>query len=221
MSDIEFPMLFATFSEWLPLANVMLTAIFAGLTFFILRANRAAVTAMREQLIEQTRPFVHVAVRTRVGAPVLQLTIKNVGKSPAQNLRLQIDRDFFQFGDKQSARNLAMQTAFTQPIDCLPPDTELLFDLDTGPHLFGPDADPKSCPLNFVISADYQHRKHTYSEKTNLDLHPFIGVSVPEHPVVEELGRIRQSIDKLGKIINQSASAISTDKRRDQNAQHV
>ncbi len=221
MLDNNLQMIFAKISEWLPLANVMLTAVFAGLTFFILRANRAAVAAMREQLVEQTRPFVHVGVRARLGTPIVQLAIKNVGKSPAQKLRLHIDRDFYQFGDKRDARNIAKQTAFTQPIDCLPPGTELLFDLGTGPDLFGPVADPKSCPLNFVVSADYKHHEHTYSEKTDLDLNPFMGASVPQHPVVEELGRVRRAIDKLGNVIKQSASAISTDKRKDQNEQHV
>jgi hypothetical protein len=48
----------ANLPEWLTLANVLLTAMFAGLTFFILRANRAAVGAMREQMADQNRPFV-------------------------------------------------------------------------------------------------------------------------------------------------------------------
>ena len=82
----------ANLSEWLTLANVLLTAMFAGLTFFILRANRAAVGAMREQMADQNRPFVSVAVQVRMGTPVLQLLVRNIGRSPAQNLRLCVFR---------------------------------------------------------------------------------------------------------------------------------
>ena len=111
----------ANLSEWLTLANVLLTAMFAGLTFFILRANRAAVGAMREQMADQNRPFVSVSVQVRMGTPIVQLLIRNVGRSPAQNLRLRLDRNFFQYGEKGDGRNLAKQSAFSQAIDCLPP----------------------------------------------------------------------------------------------------
>ena len=95
----------ATWPEWLSLANVLLTATFAFLTFLILRANRAAVAAMRDQMADQNRPYVHVSVQVRLGTPVLQLLVRNVGRSPAENLRLHIDRDFYQFGDRSEARN--------------------------------------------------------------------------------------------------------------------
>lgn len=58
MNHVTSLMVQRTLPEWLTLANVLLTAIFAGLTFFILRANRAAVGAMREQMEDQNRPFV-------------------------------------------------------------------------------------------------------------------------------------------------------------------
>ena len=194
-------------SEWLTLANVLLTAMFAGLTFFILRANRAAVGAMREQMADQNRPFVAVTVQVRMGTPVIQLLIRNVGRSPAQNLRLRLDRDFFQFGEQAESRNLAKQSAFSQSIDCLPPMSELLFDLGMGFEIFKSGADPTICPHTFQVSAEYEYGKNKYSEKTHVDLRPYIGTSVPRHPVVEELERIRKSIDNLSGVIKQSANA--------------
>ncbi|HDR9286175.1 TPA: hypothetical protein QDB46_001247 [Burkholderia multivorans] len=198
----------ATWPEWLSLANVLLTATFAFLTFLILRANRAAVAAMRDQMADQNRPYVHVSVQVRLGIPVLQLLVRNVGRSPAENLRLHIDRDFYQFGDRSEARNLAEQSAFTQPIDCLPPMSELLFDLGMGFKIFAADADPAVCPPTFVVSAEYGHGKRTYSEKTHVDLRPYMGTSVPHHPVVEELERVRKSIDKLNGTAKQAATAL-------------
>jgi len=198
----------ANLSEWLTLANVLLTAMFAGLTFFILRANRAAVGAMREQMADQNRPFVAVTVQVRMGTPVIQLLIRNVGRSPAQNLRLRLDRDFFQFGEKGEARNLAKQSAFSQSIDCLPPMSELLFDLGMGFKIFESGADPKTCPHTFEVSADYEYGKSKYSEKTHVDLRPYMGTSVPHHPVVEELEGVRKSIDNLSGVVKQSANAV-------------
>ena len=194
-------------SEWLTLANVLLTAMFAGLTFFILRANRAAVGAMREQMADQNRPFVTVTVQVRMGTSVIQLLVRNVGRSPAQNLRLCLDRDFFQFGEKSESRNLAKQSAFSQPIDCLPPMSELLFDLGMGFKIFEGGADPTICPHTFEVSAEYEYGKTKYSEKTHADLRPYMGTSVPHHPVVEELERVRKSIDNLSGVVKQSANA--------------
>ncbi len=207
MNDVASLMMPANLPEWLTLANVLLTAMFAGLTFFILRANRAAVGAMREQMADQNRPFVAVTVQVRMGTPVIQLLIRNVGRSPAQNLRLRLDRDFFQFGEQAESRNLAKQSAFLQPIDCLPPMSELLFDLGMGFEIFASGADPTICPHTFEVSAEYEYGKNKYSEKTHVDLQPYMGTSVPRHPVVEELERVRKSIDNLSGVVKQSANA--------------
>ena len=207
MNDVASLMMPANLPKWLTLANVLLTAMFAGLTFFILRANRAAVGAMREQMADQNRPFVAVTVQVRMGTPVIQLLIKNVGRSPAQNLRLRLDRDFFQFGEKGENRNLAKQSAFSQSIDCLPPMSELLFDLGMGFEIFASGADPTICPHTFEMSAEYEYGKNKYSEKTHVDLRPYMGTSVPRHPVVEELERVRKSIDNLSGVVKQSANA--------------
>ena len=208
MTDVTSLTMPANLSEWLTLANVLLTAMFAGLTVFILRANRAAVGAMREQMADQNRPFVSVTVQVRMGTPVIQLLIKNVGRSHAQNLRLRLDRDFFQYGENSEGRNLAKQSAFSQPIDCLPPMSELLFDLGIGFKIFESGANLTTCPHTFEVSANYEYGKVKYSEKTQVDLRPYLGTSVPQHPVVEELERVRKSIDQLNDVIKQSANAV-------------
>ena len=187
----------ANLSEWLTLANVVLTAVFAGLTFFILKANRATVAAMRDQMADQNRPFVAVTVQVRIGTPVIQLLVKNVGRSPAQHLRLCLDRDFFQFGEQGEGRNLARQSAFSRTIDCLAPMSELLFDLGMGHEIFAAGANQTVCPHTFTVSAEYRYGTSKYSEQTHVDLRPYVGTSVPQHPIVEELERVRKSIDNL------------------------
>lgn len=204
------------FADALTTVNVFLTTIFAVLTFFILRANRATVAAMRDQMADQARPYVHVSVQVRMGTPVIQLLVRNIGKSPAQNLTLRIDRDFYQFGERAEGRNLAKQSAFSKPIDCLPPMSELLFDLGMGFNIFANDADPAVCPTTFEVAADYRHGKNNYSEKTQMDLRPYFGTSVPQHPVVEELEKVRKSIDKLGDVIKQSVNGALEQKKSEE-----
>lgn len=68
----------ATWPEWLSLANVLLTATFAFLTFLILRANRAAVAAMRDQMADQNRPYVHVSVQV---AWLVEAVLRYAGKA--------------------------------------------------------------------------------------------------------------------------------------------
>ena len=162
---------------------------------------------MREQMADQNRPFVTVTVQVRMGTSVIQLLVRNIGRSPAQNLRLRLDRDFFQFGEKSESRNLAKQSAFSQPIDCLPPMSELLFDLGMGFKIFEGGADSTICPHTFEVLADYEYGKTKFSEKTYVDLRPYMGTSIPHHPVVEELERVRKSIDNLSGVVKQSANA--------------
>jgi hypothetical protein len=86
--------------------------------------------------------------------------------------------------------------------------SELLFDLGMGFKIFGGEADQAICPHTFKVSADYEYGKNKYSEKTHVDLRPYMGTSVPHHPVVEELERVRKSIDNLSGVVKQSANAV-------------
>jgi hypothetical protein len=111
-----------------------------------------------------------------MGTPVVQLLIRNVGplagaESPAtpRSGLLSVWRD------KATSRNLAKQSAFSQAIDCLPPMSELLFDLGMGFEIFESGADPTICPQTFEVSADYEYGKNKYSEKTHVDLRPISG----------------------------------------------
>jgi len=86
--------------------------------------------------------------------------------------------------------------------------SELLFDLGMGFKIFESGADPTTCPHTFEVSADYEYGKSKYMEKTNVDLRPYLGTTVPHHPVVDELERVRKSIDNLSGVVKQSANAV-------------
>ena len=75
--------------------------------------------------------------------------------------------------------------------------SELLFDLGMGHEIFAAGANQTVCPHTFTVSAEYRYGTSKYSEQTHVDLRPYVGTSVPQHPIVEELERVRKSIDNL------------------------
>ena len=101
--------------EWLTLALVVVRGFYAWATYRILRANEHVVAAMRDQTEAQTRPCIFAYVSTRIGTTLLHLTIENAGKSAALELRLTMDKSFFQNGQSGGV-DISKHPAFTEPI---------------------------------------------------------------------------------------------------------
>lgn len=189
-------------SEKIALAVGLVALIQAGIALWytiitarIHKANQAAVEAMRLQAETYSRPYIEISVKGRMETQILYLTVRNTGRTPARNLRLTMDRDFYRFAEKAPDRNLRSYAAFSERIDSFPPNTEVAFALADGPALF--EATEELVPTRFVVCASYEFGGKTVDETTEIDLRPFRNTSVPHHPVVEELERLRKSIDKL------------------------
>lgn len=185
--------------DWLTLALVVITGFYAWATFRILRVNEGVVAAMREQTEAQLRPYVIISVAPRIGTTLLCLTVKNTGRSPAVDLRMKFDRDFFRNGEKREGTNLASLSAFTSPIESLAPESQLIFVLGVGGTIFGSQSDPSVCPTVFSIQATYQHGAREYAEKSTIDIRPMLSSTVEQDPVAEELKHLRESIEKVAK----------------------
>ena len=186
-----------TNTEWLALLLLLVTTFYAWATFKILKANEAVVNAMQEQTKAQLRPYIVVSVSPRIGTTLLCLEIKNTGRSPATNLRLSIDRDFYMNGEMRIGNNISELPAFTSPIESLAPDTRLIFILGVGGTIFGSANDPSLCPSVFKVSAKYTYNDSIYSEESTLDLRPMLHSSVLHDPVAKELKRFRESLEKI------------------------
>lgn len=185
-----------TTTDFLTLALVVITAFYAWATLKILRANEAMVATMRDQQNSAMRPYISAFVHIRTGTQLFYLSIKNVGKTAALNLTLSLDKDFYQLGEKRDERNIANSAAFTNPIDSFPPDGQLLFLLGSGPSLFGGAHNEEISPLVFHVKATYMAGSQSVTETSIIDLRPYINTDVPHDPIVEELERLRESIDK-------------------------
>jgi len=133
--------------DYLTAALVLITAIYAYLTYKMVRTSEASVEAVREQSEVILRPYVTISPFVRPHTSLLYLRIENTGKAATEDLRLSMDKDFFRFGEaNQPARNLRMMKVFVEPIKSFPPGGKLIFALCQGFVIFAKNADQAVIP---------------------------------------------------------------------------
>ena len=181
--------------DYLTAILVFITAIYAYLTHRMAKASDASVNAMREQSEALLRPYVTITPYVRPHTTILYLRIENTGKTAAEDLRLSLDKDFFQFGEKnQSEKNLRTANAFTETIESLPPGTKLNFALGQGFNILGDDAHENGVPQKFKITAQYNFGTKEFHETNRIDLRPYIGTEGEQDPLVEEIEKLRKLV---------------------------
>lgn len=176
---------------------IIITGFYAWATFRILRANEKIVEAMGEQSEAIKRPYITIAPYVVPGTPLFGIRIANTGQSPARNLRLSMDKDFYRFGKYNEGNNMSRFKAFRDPIDMFPPGAELIFDLAQGFKIFADDSDHSIMPRSFTITAIYEFFGKEVEEKNMIDLNPFEQSTQPRDSLVTELKGIREAINKL------------------------
>lgn len=191
--------------EFLTSLLVIITAFYAWATYRILKANERVVEAMREQSEATYRPYVTVTLRLEPDNPIFYLRIANLGKTAATDLRLTIDRSFFKFGDRSERKDLASLAAFNQPIDSLPPESEIVFGLAQSFVVFADGADPTTCPTNFTVSAAYKFGAKEVKERHIIDLRPYLGADIPQDPIIRKLKSINDTLGKITGAINSAS----------------
>lgn len=146
---------------------VIITAIYAYLTRRMAIASEASVKAVLAQSEAMNRPYVAITPFVRAHTNVIYLRICNTGRTAAQNVRLSLNKDFFQFAEvNRPGGNLRTAPAFSESIDSMPPGFELLFALAQGPSLFGAGAKPEIAPTQFAVNAQYEFSDKSIEELT-------------------------------------------------------
>lgn len=186
-----------TVIDYLTAILVVVTAIYSYLTYKMARASEASVQAVREQSEAMLRPYVSVAPYVRPHTTILYLRIENTGRTAAENLRISMDKDFFQFGEaNQPDHNLRTKPAFVDAIQSLPPGGKLVFALAQGFVIFAPGADENVVPQQFSVTTSYGFSGKQVTETHHVDLRPYIGSEDERDPVVEELEKLRKVAEK-------------------------
>lgn len=128
------------------------------------------------------------------------LTIGNSGASAARNLRLSLDQAFYMNGAESESTNLQTYSAFSGPIQSLPPKAELEFHLGVGFTVMGK---PDRCPRRFTVCAKYEFDGGQADESTTVDLQPFDKTALPVDPVVDQLSKLNEHIKAIRETYHQ------------------
>lgn len=183
--------------EFLTLLLVAITGFYAWVTFKILKANEAVLSEMRNEQEALVRPYISIAPTIFIDDPCFFLSIKNIGKTEAKNLKLTMDKDFFKLGKKENGRNIKELPAFSEPIASFAPGAEILIRLVQHFVVFDKNADENITPKTFSIYVQYDFGKKSTLEKTIIDLNPFINTEMPQNSIVKQLGKINDSISNI------------------------
>ncbi|HHY0976059.1 TPA: hypothetical protein ACV4IW_000168 [Salmonella enterica] len=98
---------------------VFITGIYAYLTYQMSKISERSVQIMNEETEAMSRPYIVIQPIVRPHSPCLYLKIYNSGKTPALNVRLELDKDFYQFDEPN--RNLKIQVLSLQLLIVSPP----------------------------------------------------------------------------------------------------
>ncbi len=176
----------------------VITGVYAFLTWRILKSNEAVVAVMREQREAASRPQVTIATFTLPKDIRIYLRVENTGPTAARNVRLTLDRPFHRHARAEEAQNLQSYPAFKQTIDSLGPGMRLQFTLGTGINLFAAEANRDVAPLTFAVKTRYEWDGHTADETTLIDLRPYLQSEVVSDPLVDEVKKIRETLERKG-----------------------
>lgn len=176
----------------LTLVLVVVTGAYVYLTWKIAQANQEMLESLKVQYRESMRPLVYPSLTFREQV-VSRLTIRNSGRSPAYDLRVSLDRDFFQFAERRNIREFGV---FNEPISAFPPGAEISIDLAQGFNL-DKELDGKNVtPSKFVVTLNYRSKFETYSEDVLIDVSPYAQVHFPK-TTAEHLSVIESHLRKM------------------------
>ena len=181
------------------MAIEVLTGLLVAITGFYAWVTYKMLTALQQQAEGVSRPYLTINVFSEPKNVLFYLRIANTGRTGASNVRLTLDRDFYQFGRKDRP-SLREASVFQQPIEQLPPGAEMIFGLAQGFVVLGNEADQSATPQVFSINATYSYGEKTVSEMTTIDLRPYKESMAPPSVIADELEKIRKQLEKVAKM---------------------
>lgn len=190
--------------ENLTLALVLITGVYAWLTYSISQSNKLMVDRIGDQIEHQSRPVISVNISSR-HRTVISLVVANRGNSNASDIQIRLDRPFYRFGELGEGRNLQTYNAFSRTISGLAAGDTLIFDLAQGFNINKIVDGDNITPSEFVVSVTYKGFGKTYDEKTHIDIKPYFESFAGEFEV-EELIKIKDQLNSISTSLAKIAS---------------
>jgi len=127
----------------------------------------------------------------------LYLSIQNHGKSAAKNLKLSLDRDFYQAAEEGEGKNIRMFPTFQRTIPSFAPGEEIFILISQGFNLGKANGEGKLLtPYEFVIDATYDFAGKTFHQRHEVDLSAYMQTSQDRNEMLEELEKIRKALER-------------------------
>ena len=117
----------------------------------------------------------------------------------AEKLKLQVDKDFYRLGKSEERFNLKKSNLFKNITGHFQPGTELVYNLVNAIELFEKKNNTDRNPLQFTITAEYEYLGKNITEKTIIDLSQHQDVAMNYDPLIRNLKKIADSVEKISK----------------------
>lgn len=166
-------------AQWATVVGSMGVAGTAWLIYWQLRESKKA-------RIDAARPYITVEIE--LGRPMLYLVVRNIGHSPARDVRLRFTPDL-RSNDTYLQNDLQSAPALNDVIPYMPPGMTLRFGFDTAYDLLRSDL-PKQYRVRATYLSDYG--KHEPEEYV-LDIRSFESAEFPDDPAKGIIDAIRQA----------------------------
>lgn len=173
---------------------VIATGAYVFLTYRIAKANSlmAQQTMNRQESISRPVISANIEVRSQV---LFVLLIRNTGASVASNVRLELDRDFFRFGERKNANLRDLEIFKSVPFTLAQGDC-LRFDLAQGFVIFADDSSEAITPSLFKIRAAYSSSMKEYQDDIVVDLKPYRMTNWPKSEIALEIEKLTKAVEK-------------------------
>lgn len=183
------------------IALVIITLIYVIFTFRIAKSNEKSVELMKEQTESYYRPYISVTHRMNSKA-IVELIIENIGITSAKELRLDIDKHFYQLNKNNENLNLKNLPPFNNTIENFPPKGKIVYALLHGSVLHEAQDKYPETPFVFTINATYSYLDKVINETNVLDLRTYIYTAIYKEPLESSLESIRDELKEIRKIIS-------------------
>jgi len=181
--------------DWLTACSVVVNALLCVFTFLIVLKNRDMVAQMKAQNESFIAPIISVTIQVKQTV-VVCLKVKNNGHSAAKNLRLSLDKDFYQFGHFEEAKNMRNFSAFQQTIPSFSPGEEIFFSMSQGFNLGKSVEDRIITPYEFNVGVRYEFGGQQKNERHEVNLQAYLQSQQDRSEMLEELEKIRGVLEK-------------------------
>lgn len=185
-------------TEWLTLGLLLVTAIYAGLTYWLARTTA-------KQVWENNRAQIVAALTLHQGGNVMHLVVKNVGQGTARNCKLSIDQDVH---STITDDTVAETVAFKRPIHALPAESAWHFALGQ-PHVWLSSPDRGKFPMLFTITTEYETGGKIVKECHDIDIEALLYGPATRDDASKFYFDVPQKLDRQSDKLNRSLAQIA------------